>query len=86
MTTNLTAEQLVTLQLRIMSALSFYRQRPEKEARRMADLLMLAGAAASELQEHRKADAELKAARDSLLLPEKITCERCGRTTTHPEG
>lgn len=56
MTTNLTAEQLVTLQLRIMSALSFYRQRPEKEARRMAELLELAGAAASELQEHRKAE------------------------------
>ncbi|NCB85920.1 MAG: DUF550 domain-containing protein [Gammaproteobacteria bacterium] len=37
-----------------MSALSFYRQRPEKEAIRMAELLMLAGAAASELQEHRK--------------------------------
>lgn len=54
----LTAEQLVTLQLRIMSALSFYRQRPEKEARRMAELLELAGAAASELQEHRKAAAE----------------------------
>lgn len=158
MTNNqLTAEQLVTLQLRIMSALSFYRQRPEKEARRMAELLELAGAAASELQErsltdknyfmygianpdgmahmdefcvssdmglleaevaalnssegtdgyrvvalytalpltdaeraelqeYRKADAELKAARDSLLQPEKITCERCGRTTTHPEG
>lgn len=53
----LTAEQLVTLQLRIMSALSFYQQRPEKEAKRMAELLMLAGAAASELQEHQKAAA-----------------------------
>ena len=42
--------------------------------------------ALEELQEHRKADAELKAARDSLLQPDKITCERCGRTTTHPEG
>lgn len=51
----LTAEQLVTLQLRIMSALSFYRQRPEKEARRMAELLELAGAAASELQDCRAA-------------------------------
>ncbi|SQC33623.1 Protein of uncharacterised function (DUF550) [Kluyvera cryocrescens] len=50
----LTAEQLVTLQLRIMSALSFCRQRPEKEARRMAELLELAGAAASELQGHQK--------------------------------
>ncbi|EFH2757056.1 hypothetical protein [Escherichia coli] len=39
-----------------------------------------------EVQEHRKADAELKAARHSLLLPEIITCERCGRATTHPEG
>lgn len=56
MTINLTAEQLVTLQLRIMSALSFYQQRPEKEAKRMAELLTLAGAAASELQERRKAD------------------------------
>lgn len=57
MTNNqLTGEQLVTLQLRIMSALSLYRQRPEKEARRMAELLELAGAAASELQERRKAD------------------------------
>ncbi len=52
----LTAEQLVTLQLRIMSALSFYRQRPEKEARRMAELLELAGAAASELQERKNSD------------------------------
>ncbi|MEG9766771.1 hypothetical protein [Enterobacter hormaechei] len=57
MTNNqLTAEQLVTLQLRIMSALSFYQQRPEKEAKRMAELLTLAGAAASELQERRKSD------------------------------
>lgn len=57
MTNNqLTAEQIVTLQLRIMSALSFYRQRPEKEARRMSELLELAGAAASELQAHRKFD------------------------------
>ncbi|MEQ6280838.1 hypothetical protein [Kluyvera huaxiensis] len=53
----LTDEQVVTLQLRIMSALSFYRQRPEKEARRMAELLELAGAAASELQGRRKSDA-----------------------------
>ncbi|MDE9666403.1 hypothetical protein L2109_23280 [Citrobacter portucalensis] len=51
----LTDEQVVMLQLRIMSALSFYRQRPEKEAKNMADLLMLCGAAASELQERRKA-------------------------------
>lgn len=58
MTNNqLTAEQLVALQLRIMSALSFYQQRPEKEAKKMAELLTLAGAAASELQEHRKAAA-----------------------------
>ena len=49
----LTDEQLVMLQMRIMSALSFYRQRPEKEAKMMAELLMLAGAAASELQECR---------------------------------
>lgn len=54
----LTNEQVVMLQLRIMSALSFYRQRPEKEAKNMADLLMLCGAAASELQERRKADSE----------------------------
>ena len=55
MTNNqLTAEQLVTLQLRIMSALSFYQQRPEKEAKRMAELLTLAGAATSELQERRE--------------------------------
>lgn len=54
----LTNEQVVMLQLRIMSALSFYRQRPEKEAKNMADLLMLSGAAASELQERRKADSE----------------------------
>ncbi|WP_247751492.1 Lar family restriction alleviation protein [Citrobacter freundii] len=53
----LTDEQVVMLQLRIMSALSFYRQRPEKEAKNMADLLMLCGAAASELQERRKADS-----------------------------
>ncbi|WP_454741019.1 hypothetical protein [Citrobacter freundii] len=53
----LTNEQVVMLQLRIMSALSFYRQRPEKEAKNMADLLMLCGAAASELQERRKADS-----------------------------
>lgn len=58
MTTNnkLTDEQIVTLQLRIMSALSFYRQRPEKETKNMADLLMLCGSAASELQQRRKAD------------------------------
>lgn len=57
MTNNqLTDEQVVTLQLRIMSALSFYRQRPEKEAKAMTDLLMLSAAAASELQERRKAD------------------------------
>ncbi|ECJ3939272.1 hypothetical protein YT28_20325 [Salmonella enterica subsp. salamae] len=57
MTNNkLTDEQVVTLQLRIMSALSFYRQRPEKEAKNMADLLTLCGIAASELQERRKAD------------------------------
>ncbi|MFK8825967.1 hypothetical protein [Citrobacter freundii] len=54
----LTNEQVVMLQLKIMSALSFYRQRPEKEAKNMADLLMLCGAAASELQERRKADSE----------------------------
>lgn len=53
----LTDEQVVMLQLRIMSALSFYRQRPEKEAKNMADLLMLCGAAASELQDRRKASA-----------------------------
>lgn len=35
-----------------------------------------------EVLENRKADTELKA----LLQPEVITCERCGRTTTHPEG
>lgn len=45
------------LQLRIMSALSFYCQRPEKEAKNMADLLILCGAVASELQERRKADS-----------------------------
>lgn len=55
MTTNLTDEQIVMLQLRIMSALSFYNQRPEKEAKKMAELLTLAGVAASELQECRKA-------------------------------
>lgn len=54
----LTDEQIVTLQLRIMSALSFYQQRTEKEAKRMAELLMLAGAAASELQGRRKAAVE----------------------------
>lgn len=59
----LTAEQLVTLQLRIMSALSFYRQSPGMGAMRMAELLELAGAAASELQERRKAaEPELKPA------------------------
>ncbi|MBF8421003.1 hypothetical protein [Klebsiella pneumoniae] len=36
----------------------------------------------TEVLECRKADAELKA----LLQPEVIICERCGRTTTHPEG
>lgn len=56
MNNQLTAEQIVTLQLRIMSALSFYQQRPEKEAKKMAELLTLAGAAASELQERRNAD------------------------------
>lgn len=62
MTNNqLTDEQIVTLQLRIMSALSFYQQRPEREAKRMAELLRLAGTAASELQERRKAaEPELK--------------------------
>ena len=58
MNNQLTADQLVTLQLRIMSALSFYQQRPEKEAKRMAELLTLAGAAASELQQCRKAATE----------------------------
>lgn len=58
MTNNkLTDEQVVTLQLRLMSALSFYRQRSEKEAKNMADLLTLCGIAASELQERRKAEA-----------------------------
>ncbi|MFU0967192.1 hypothetical protein [Kluyvera ascorbata] len=72
----LTAEQLVTLQLRIMSALSFYRQRPEKEARRMAELLELAGAAASELQEHRKVVSKpvavINGAREPVLYGENI--------------
>lgn len=54
----LTDEQVVMLQLRIISALSFYRQRPEKEAKNMADLLMLCGAAVSELQERRKVSSE----------------------------
>lgn len=59
MTNNkLTDEQVVTLQLRIMSALSFYRQRPEKEAKNMAGLLTLCGIAASELQERRKDDSD----------------------------
>lgn len=54
----LTDEQIVMLQLRIMSALSFYRQRPEKEAKAMTDLLMLSAAAASEVQERRKTERE----------------------------
>lgn len=67
MTNNqLTDEQIVTLQLRIMSALSFYQQRPEREAKRIAELLMLAGTAASELQERRKADSELVAVREPI--------------------
>ncbi|MEQ0186246.1 DUF551 domain-containing protein [Klebsiella sp. CN_Kp098] len=67
MTNNqLTDEQIITLQLRIMSALSFYQQRPEREAKRMAELLMLAGTAASELQERRKADSELVAVREPI--------------------
>lgn len=39
-----------------------------------------------EVQEHRKADAELKAARHSLLLPEIITCERCGEPQPTRKG
>ncbi len=57
MTNNkLADEQVVMLQLRIMSALTFYSQRSEKAAKNMAELLTLCGAAASELQQCRKAD------------------------------
>ncbi len=60
MNNKLTEEQVVTLQLRIMNALSFYRQRTEKAAKNMVDLLMLCGAAASELQESRQAGERLQ--------------------------
>lgn len=52
----LTDEQVVTLQLRIMSARSFYCQLPGIEAYEAAELLTLCGIAASELQERRKTD------------------------------
>ncbi|SUF57544.1 prophage protein [Salmonella enterica] len=83
----LTAERLVTLQLRLMSALSFYRQRPEREAKNMADLLMLCGAAASELQERRKAveDNDLLGVIDALEHPAGINAAGRRLPTANPD-
>lgn len=56
MNNKLTDEQTITLQLRIMSAKSFYSQCGGMAAHEAFELLTLCGIAVSELQERRKAD------------------------------
>lgn len=55
---HLTDEQVITLQSKLQSALTFYSQRPEPEAKNMADLLTLAVVAVNENQERRKMEME----------------------------
>lgn len=51
MTNNkLTDPEVVELRMRLKNALNFYRQRPEPEAAKMVNMLMLADCAVEELQ------------------------------------
>ncbi|EMX9090292.1 hypothetical protein [Klebsiella michiganensis] len=79
----LTNEELDTLILKLTGGYEFYFQNVRRPgANNMAELLTKAAAAANELQDRRKHDE----AYFNSLNREEITCELCGRTTTHPEG
>ncbi len=84
MTNNkLTDPEVAELRTQLQRALNFYRQRPEPEAAKMANMLMLADCAADELYKRRKADAELKGDWELLPSSEKTTCKRGGKTENH---
>lgn len=79
----LTNEELDALILKLTVGYEFYfRSGRRPGASSMAELLTKAASAASELQDRRKFDALYC----DLPSQEEITCEICGRKTTHPEG
>lgn len=80
MTKNLSNEKLAELISEIGNAVEFYSQINTPATVRMADSLALTMVGLTELQERRAADAS------PAIEKTEFTCERCGTTTTHPEG